>query len=169
MTSRPGPGIQESLQHRGGGPGYAPVRRAANPQHGQLDSAIDGERAPAEERATKARSKGRPVPLEDIQTAAADGVPPAPRAKPQLFFSNAPPGSSELSAHGQFIANLPVPPRPGSSLLGDASQQRRIVPGGTGVKDESAGRAQGTDAPARAVVFPGGSKWHRSACRNCVC
>ncbi|KAF2691505.1 hypothetical protein K458DRAFT_381358 [Lentithecium fluviatile CBS 122367] len=156
MTSRPGPGIHESLQHRGGGPAYASVRRAANSQHGQLDSSADSERAPAEERATQARSKGKLVPLEGIQATPADSVRPAPRGQPQLFFSNAPPSSSELPAHGQPLANLPVPPRPGSSAPGDFSQQRRIVPGGTGVKDEAAARAQASDTPALAVIFSGG-------------
>jgi mediator of RNA polymerase II transcription subunit 12 len=110
---------------------------------------------------TKARPKGKPVPLEGIQTVAVDSVRPAPRGKPQLLFSNAPPGGSELSAQGQSITNLPVPPRPGSSVPGDVSQQRRIVPGGTGVKDEAAVKPQGTDAPALAMVFPAGSKCNK--------
>lgn len=118
---------------------------------------------------TKARPKGRPMPLEGIHTAAVDGVRPAPKGRPQVFFSNNPSGGSELPVQGPLIANLPVPPRPGSSLPGDVSQQRRIVPGGTGVKDEATVKLQGTDAPALAVVFPAGSKWNRRLLREpCV-
>jgi mediator of RNA polymerase II transcription subunit 12 len=160
MTSRPGPGIPESLQHRGGGgPTYPPAWWAANPQHGQLDSTVDSERGPAEERAIKAtRPKHKPIPLEAIQTAPVDSVWPEPRGKPQLFFSNAPSAGSELFTHGQFDVNLPVPPRPGSSMPGGVFQQHRIVPGGTGVKDEATVKAQGIDAPASAVVFSGGGR-----------
>jgi mediator of RNA polymerase II transcription subunit 12 len=158
MTSRPGPGIQESLQHRGGGSAYLPGRWATNPQHGDPDPAAEGERGLAEARVTKARPKGKPVPLDAIQTTAVDRVRPTPRGAPQLFFSNAPPGENELPAQRQLLTNLPVPPRPGPSAPSDVLQQRRIVPGGTGVKDGAATEPQGIDAPAPALVFPAGSK-----------
>jgi mediator of RNA polymerase II transcription subunit 12 len=85
-------------------------------------------------------------------------VRPTPRGAPQLFFRNAPPGESELPAQRQLPTNLPVPPRPGPSAPSDVQQQRRIVPGGTGVKDGAATELQGIDAPAPALVFPSGSK-----------
>ncbi|KAF1958736.1 hypothetical protein CC80DRAFT_441342 [Byssothecium circinans] len=159
MTSRPGPGVQESLQHRGGASAYAPGRRAANPQHGQQDSVVEVERAPIEERererVTKARYKGKPIPLDAIQTTPSESTRPAPKGKPQLFFSHAVAGGSELSSQVHPLANLPVPPRPGSSAPGEAPQQRRILPGGAGVKSEPAVKLQSYDAPAPAVVFPG--------------
>lgn len=63
---------------------------------------------------------------------------PTPRGRPQLFYSTAAGSGFELPIHSfpyQPSANLPVPPRPGSVHLGDTLQQRRILPGGTGVKD----------------------------------
>lgn len=159
MTSRPGPGIQESLQHRGGGPAYAPVRRATNPQHGQQESIVEADRGPAEERGAKAKPKGKPIPLDGIQTTATDSVKPTPKGKPQLFYTNVGAGRTDPSVVGQAVSGLPVPPRPGSALPGDASQQRGIVPGGTGVKAEAVARTQGPEATMPAVMFAGGSKY----------
>ncbi|PVI06555.1 hypothetical protein DM02DRAFT_638614 [Periconia macrospinosa] len=156
MTSRPGPGIQESLQHRGGGSAYAPARRAANPQHGQQDSTADLDRAPLEDRVTKPRYKAKPIPLEAIQTSTSEFLRPSPRGKPQLFFTNPIAVGADFSSHGQAAPCLPVPPRPGFSTPGDGFQQPRIVPGGSGVKAEAATKLQGNDAPAPALMFPGG-------------
>lgn len=158
MTSRPGPGIPESLQHRGGGSAYAPARRAANPQHGQQDSTADLDRPPLEDRMTKPRYKAKPIPLEAIQTSTSDFVRPAPRGKPQLFFSNPGAGGLDFPPNGQHVSSLPVPPRPGSSMPGGALQQPRIAPGGSGVKSDATVKLQGNDAPAPALVFPGGSE-----------
>jgi mediator of RNA polymerase II transcription subunit 12 len=155
MTSRPGPGIYESLQHRGGGSAYTSGRWAANPQHGQQDSAWE----PVEERGTKPRPKGKPIPLDAIQTTVPETVRPPPKGKPQLFFSNGVASAEELPSHVPSPANLPVPPRPGSSVPADAPQQRLIFPGGTGVKTETAVKLPGQDAPAQAVVFPAGSEY----------
>lgn len=157
MTSRPGPGIQESLHHRGGGPPYAPVRRATNPQHGPQDPAVDSERPPGDERASKTKPKAKPVPLDGIQTAPADAVRPAPKGKPQLFFSNAD-VASDFSAHALPVANLPVPPRPGSSVPGEAPQHRRTLPEAFVARHETGGGLRGRDTSVPAAVFPGGSK-----------
>ncbi|CAI6335821.1 unnamed protein product [Periconia digitata] len=156
MTSRPGPGIQESLQHRGGASAYAPARRAANPQHGQQDSTADLDRPPLDDRVAKPRYKPKPIALEAIQTSASEYVRPAPRGKPQLFFTTPATVGPDFSPHGQPISILPIPPRPSSSLPGDGLQQPRILPGGSGVKAETAVKLQGNDAPAPALVFPEG-------------
>ncbi|KAF2477271.1 uncharacterized protein BDR25DRAFT_390811 [Lindgomyces ingoldianus] len=176
MTSRPGPGIQESLQYRGsGGPARAqvwcrPSKPSNNPQNVPLQDCIDPtleeQRRSAEATLSKTRGVGlaRPKPgfLEGIQTATSDQNRPPPRGKPQLFFSTLASNGPEqplYSPRGPPVGvgtNLPVPPRPGASLPGDGSQLRRIVPGGTGVKGEAAVKAPGTDAPAPAMLFPGG-------------
>lgn len=158
MTSRPGPGTQEPLHLRGGGPAYAPARRPPNLQLGHLDPPVEGERGPEEEGVAKARSRGKILSLEGLQTAHGDVVRQAPRGKPEHFFSYAPSGSNEHHTRGQTITNLPVPPRPGSSVSGDVVQQRRIIPGGSGVKDDLTLRPQAPDTPSQALMFPGGSK-----------
>jgi mediator of RNA polymerase II transcription subunit 12 len=63
---------------------------------------------------------------------------PPPRGRPQLFYSTAASNGFDLPIHSfpyQPTANLPVPPRPGAVHPRHAAQQRRILPGGTGVKD----------------------------------
>ncbi|KAH7126743.1 hypothetical protein B0J11DRAFT_558277 [Dendryphion nanum] len=177
MTSRPGPGIQESLQHRGSsGPPRPQVRRqpsrpVINPHHVPLqdtiDPTLDDHRRAIEDPLNKTRPmlgavKGKPPPLEGIHTGAYDSIRPLPKGKPQLFFGtlgNTTFENALSSPHGQAAmvgGNLPVPPRPGSSLPGHHPQQRRIFPGGTGVKGEPSVKAPSSDAPPLALLFPGG-------------
>lgn len=117
---------------------------------------------------TRPKGKRRPVQLEGIQTATDGGVRPPPKGKPQLFFSNVAGNAGELSPHGPPAQNLPVPPRPGSSLRGGVSHQRRSLPGGTGVKIGGAPKARGPEAPAPAAVLPGGSKFCSPSGERCV-
>ncbi|KAF2867173.1 hypothetical protein BDV95DRAFT_582708 [Massariosphaeria phaeospora] len=177
MTSRPGLGIHESLQHRGsGGPPRSNVRRRSSkqanntaqhvPQLDCIDPALDSDRRPAAKVVAKGRgpgsTKSKPAPLDGLHTSSYDGVRPAPRGKPPLFFSMLPSDVADVplqSPQGQTAAttvNLPVPPRPGSSLPGGGSQTRRIVPGGTGVKHEHVMKLPSLEAPAVAMVFSGG-------------
>lgn len=143
MTSRPGPGIHE--QSRGSGvPPRSQVRRrpskplvTALPQ--PIDPALDDVRPPA-------------------PNGAGDTARPLPRGRPQLFYGTASSDGCELPTHPSFpyqpTANLPVPPRPGSVHLRDASNQRRIVPGGTGVKEHP--NVQAPEVVSPPVHFPGG-------------
>ncbi|KAF2703949.1 hypothetical protein K504DRAFT_417440 [Pleomassaria siparia CBS 279.74] len=153
MTSRPGPGIPESLQHRGNGaPPRGQVRRRpsrpiiSNLQYAQQDC-ID---------------PTKPAPLDSIHTAPNDAVRPPPRGRPPLFFSGLGNNSFEppiQSPRAQLLTaaiNLPVPPRPGSSIVGDISQQPRILPGGSGVKDDAIAKAPSPDAPMASMLFAGG-------------
>ncbi|ORY11541.1 hypothetical protein BCR34DRAFT_484023 [Clohesyomyces aquaticus] len=176
MTSRPGPGIPEALQYRGsGGPARAQVRRRPSkpslnphnvPHQDCIDPTLEDQRRSAEETLTRSRglalAKGKQAALEGIQTAPGDQIRPPPRGKPQLFFSNITTnGPDQLlqSPHGQPATvgtNWPVPPRPGASMPGHGSQLRRIMPGGTGVKGEPAVKFPSPDAPAAAILFPGG-------------
>jgi len=168
MTSRVALGAQESLQHRGGAPAYAPVWRAANPQQGLQDSAVGTEHErPTEDRPSQAKPRARPVQLDGIQTASSDGVRAPPRGRPLMFFSYGEDGSgTDLSGAGPTTTHLPVPPRPGSSAPGDTRQQIRIIPGGTGVKGDPAPvKPIGPDSPTPGAVLPGGSKYY--ACHYC--
>ncbi|KAF2625958.1 hypothetical protein BU25DRAFT_492495 [Macroventuria anomochaeta] len=145
MTSRPGPGIHE--QSRGSGvPPRNQVRRrpskplnTALPQPDCIDPTLGDERPPA-------------------HNGAGETARPLPRGRPQLFYGTAPNDGYELSIHPSFpyqpTANLPVPPRPGSVHLRDVSNQRRIVPGGTGVKEHPSVQAPEVLSPP--VHFPGG-------------
>ncbi|KAF2176168.1 hypothetical protein K469DRAFT_678997 [Zopfia rhizophila CBS 207.26] len=177
MTSRPGPGIQESLQRRGSGGLPRPQARRRpskpvnNPQNAQpqdcIDPNLESERRSAEETLTKSRGSGntkvKPGHLDGIQTGPNDQGRPPPRGKPQLFFStlaNNGPEPPLQSPHGQTSyvgTNLPIPPRPGSSLHGDIAQQtRRMIPGGSGVKQSATAKPQVPEAPTPAIVFPDG-------------
>lgn len=96
--------------------------------------------------------------LEDPTThnGAGDARPP-PRGRPPLFYSTFASNGFELPLHPfpyQPTVNLPVPPRPGSVHSGDASQQQRIQPGGTGVKD--APKLTAPEVVPAPVQFPGG-------------
>jgi mediator of RNA polymerase II transcription subunit 12 len=144
MNSRPGPGIHESQQHRASGvpPRSQVQRRASKPVHTLvqpdcIDPALEDERPP-------------------IQNASEAARPP-PRGRPPLFYAAIPNHGTELPVPSfpyQPTANLPAPPRPGSVHLRDASQQRRILPGGTGVKD--APKPGGPEVVVPPVHFPGG-------------
>lgn len=177
MTSRPGPGIQESLHSRGSsGPPRAQVRRRPSkpinnlqnaPQSDCIDPALEDPRRSAEEALTKSRAVGniktKPAPLEGIHTSS-DATRPAPKGKPQLFFSNLAtntpeaPLQSPQTQPANVGSNLPIPPRPGAPRLGDNSQQHRMIPGGSGVKGNATLKGPGNDVPTPAITFPGGSK-----------
>ncbi|KAI4675485.1 uncharacterized protein J4E88_007518 [Alternaria novae-zelandiae] len=145
MTSRPGPGIHESLQTRGSAlpPRSQVQRRPSKPAHTLLqpdciDPALEDDRPPA-------------------HAALHDAARPPPRGRPPLFYTTIPTHGTELPLHSfpyQPAANLPQPPRPGSLHLRDASHQRRILPGGTGVKD--APKPGGPEVVVPPVHFPGG-------------
>ncbi|KAH6620139.1 hypothetical protein C7974DRAFT_363490 [Boeremia exigua] len=146
MTSRPGPGIHEQSRGSGVPPRNPQVRRrpskplnTALPPPECIDPALEDERPPAPH-------------------GAAEPARPLPRGRPQLFYAAAPSDGLELPAHAAFpyqpTANLPVPPRPGSVLLRDAASQRRMAPGGSGVKEHpSTHPPEVVTAP---VHFPGG-------------
>jgi mediator of RNA polymerase II transcription subunit 12 len=164
MTSRPGPGIGQVRRRPS-----QPVNNT--PQYAQncIDPSLsEAERRPAEETLTKNRGPGnikvKAAQLDKLHTVTHDAVRLPPRGKPLLFFSSLTSSSAELplqSPHGQSSTtstNLPVPPRPGSSLPGDISQQPRILPGGTGVKDVAIVKAPSPDAPPPSIIFAGGSK-----------
>ncbi|KAF2735135.1 hypothetical protein EJ04DRAFT_220246 [Polyplosphaeria fusca] len=173
MNSRPGPGISESLQPRGSvaGPAAAQARRRSSKPSNQpyhvkqedcIDPTLESERWSVDETTGKSRAlpniRAKPAPLEGTN----ETTRPPPRGRPQLFFTNVPTNAFDM--HTQSPAsqstptgmNLPVPPRPGLSLPGDAAQQRRMIPGGTGVKTEVATKPLPSEAPAPAVVFSGG-------------
>ncbi|KAA8614911.1 Med12 multi-domain protein [Pyrenophora tritici-repentis] len=145
MTSRPGPGIHESLQNRGSGvpPRTQAQRRASKPAHTLLhpdciDPALDDERPAAHH-------------------AAHDAACPPPRGRPPLFYTTIAQYPLDFHPHGlpyQPSVNLPVPPRPGLVHLRDAAHQRRILPGGSGVKDAPKSGAPEVIVPP--VYFPGG-------------
>ncbi|KNG47429.1 hypothetical protein TW65_05980 [Stemphylium lycopersici] len=146
MTSRPGPGIHESLQNRGSGlpPRSQVQRRPSKPLHTLvqpdcIDPNLEDERPPPTHNAVN------------------DQARPPPRGRPPLFYTTIPTYAPDPALHSfpyQPAANLPVPPRPGSVHLRDASQQRRILPGGTGVKD--APKPGGPELVVPPVHFPGG-------------
>jgi mediator of RNA polymerase II transcription subunit 12 len=144
MTSRPGPGIHESLQSRTGGvpPRSQVQRRASKPAHALVQpDCID-----------PALEDGRP-PTHNAHEAAR----PPPRGRPSLFYTAIPHHGTDLPVRAlpyQPTANLPAPPRPGAVHLRDASQQRRILPGGTGVKD--APKPGGPEVVVPPVHFPNG-------------
>ncbi|KAF2021724.1 hypothetical protein BU24DRAFT_457677 [Aaosphaeria arxii CBS 175.79] len=170
MTSRPSQGIPESLQHRGSGaPPWPQARRQptkpVNTQSASnqeaAESSLDDQRRPADESATRSQpvvgnAKAKAPTLEGIHTAS-HNPRPLPKGRPQIFFSNVPNPSPDVAANSPYalpITNLPVPPRPGRPA--DNATQRRIIPGGSGVKDEAATKAPVNDVPASAVVFPEG-------------
>lgn len=173
MTSRPGPAIHESLQHRGGGPPRPQARRQPSkplvhtqnaPPQDSVDPNNDAQRRASEDAAGKTRgvgnAKGKPrLPDAAIQT---DNTEPVPAGKPQLFFCNAVnhgPDTTALQSPQIQAAcappTLPMPPRPGSSFPGDVSMAApQIIPGIKPRKDVSP--RPGLDTPP--VTFPGGSK-----------
>jgi mediator of RNA polymerase II transcription subunit 12 len=156
MTSRPAQGAQDPVQHRGNAPATSAARRAAGLQ-GQ-DAAVEHERA-AGEPPPKARPKGRPGPLDGIQTTPSEPMRALPKGRPQLFFSVAASSGLESSEPSPTTAALPVPPRPSLSMPPEALHQRRIVPGGSGVKaDPTPTKPVNHDTPAAAAVLPGGSE-----------
>ncbi|KAF1830169.1 hypothetical protein BDW02DRAFT_114138 [Decorospora gaudefroyi] len=144
MTSRPGPGIHESLQSRGSGvpPRSQVQRRPSKPTHALvqpdcIDPTLEDERPPL--------------------PSAGEATRPPPRGRPPLFYATIPHHGAELPLHAfpyQPTVTLPPPPRPGSLHLRDASQQHRILPGGTGVKD--APKPGGPEAVVPPVHFAGG-------------
>ncbi|KAF2653975.1 hypothetical protein K491DRAFT_717612 [Lophiostoma macrostomum CBS 122681] len=175
MTSRPGPGIQESLQHRGSGGSSRPQGRRPSvkpgnaPQHVPqdcIDPTLEDQRRAAGDTATKGRGAGNAKAklgtLEAIDTSSNEAVRPLPKGRPPLFFSNVSSSTPDLSLQspqglaGGMAVNLPVPPRPGIARPGENLQQPRIYPGGTGVKDKVTAKGPVTEMPAPAVVFAGG-------------
>lgn len=123
MNPRPGPSLHESLQSRGGAvpPSSQARRRPSRPliQPDCIDPTLEDERPP-------------------VHNGAPDASRPPPKGRPQLFYTTNASNGLALPIHAfplQPAANLPAPPRPGSVHLRNASQQRRIQPGGTGVKD----------------------------------
>ncbi|KAF2819996.1 mediator of RNA polymerase II transcription subunit 12 [Ophiobolus disseminans] len=140
MTSRPALG-----NHGSGAPSrnqaQSQVRRPSKPANALptidlIDPALEDERPPTHNGASEAR--------------------PPPRGRPPLFYSTVASNGIELPIHSfpyQPAANLPAPPRPGSVHLRDASQQRRILPGGTGVKD--APKLTAPEVVVAPVQFPG--------------
>jgi mediator of RNA polymerase II transcription subunit 12 len=152
MTSRPGPGIHESLQSRASvHPPRSHLHRQPSKPHLNtahahpdcIDPTLDAARPP----------------FHHVDASAAPVTTrPLPRGRPPLFFTGAAPDNAcELppapSPHHP-VANLPLPPRPGSLHLRETSQQARIVPGGSGVKDPPT--LQPPDAIAPPVHFLGG-------------
>jgi mediator of RNA polymerase II transcription subunit 12 len=147
MTSRPGPGLHESLQSRGSAvpPRNQVPRRPSKPantliQPDCIDPTLEDERPP--------------IP---VHAAAHETLRPPPRGRPQYFYTTAATNALDLPIHSlpyQPTANLPAPPRPGSVHLRNALQQPRIIPGGTGVKD--APKLTAPEAVAPPVHFPGG-------------
>lgn len=145
MTSRPGPGIHE--QSRGSGvpprnqlrPRPSKPLDTALPQPDCIDPTLEDERPPA-------------------HNGAGETARPLPRGRPQLFYGTAPSDGHEPPNHPSFpyqpTANLPVPPRPGSAHLRHVSNQRRIVPGGSGVKEHP--NLQAPALVSAPVHFPGG-------------
>jgi mediator of RNA polymerase II transcription subunit 12 len=137
MTSRPAPGT-----HGSGAPLRTQVRRLSKPASALppvdcIDPTLEDERPPAHNGASDAR--------------------PPPRGRPQLFYSTVASDGIELPIHSfpyQPTMALPAPPRPGSVLLRDASQQRRVLPGGTGVKDTP--KLAAPEAVVVPVHLPGG-------------
>jgi mediator of RNA polymerase II transcription subunit 12 len=184
MTSRPAPGIQESLQRTAsGGLQRSQNRRrpstqlnpANNTRHDVIDLTLDGEKRSAEDASQKIRPLGsiqscqtHTRPLENIQTGQNEQARPPPRGKPQLFFNTGNNNAAENSgmpphlSHGHLIqspsTNVPMPPRPGSTLHDEILQQhRRITPGGSGVKKDTTSKFAGFDPPSAAILFPHGS------------
>jgi mediator of RNA polymerase II transcription subunit 12 len=138
MTSRPALGT-----HGSGAPSRNQARRPSKPANALppvdcIDPTLEDERPPVHNGASEAR--------------------PPPRGRPQIFYSAAAIGSGfELPIHAfpyQPTANLPVPPRPGSVHPRDVSQQQRILPGGTGVKDNP--KLTAPEVLPALVHFPGG-------------
>ena len=175
MTSRPGPGIQESLQYRGSGGSSWPQGRRPSSKPGSvsqpiqpdcIDPALEDQRQNWEDASTRSRPpsavKAKPAALEAIHTSSSDAARPLPKGKPPVFYSNVFSETPELplhSPHGAGLAlgaHLPVPPRPGIARPGNSVQHARIVPGGTGVKDRATTKAPGHDAPAPSVLFASG-------------
>ncbi|KAL5465444.1 hypothetical protein PMIN06_000604 [Paraphaeosphaeria minitans] len=154
MTSRLAQGAQDPVQHRGNAPATSSARRAAG-QYGQ-EAAVGHDRA-AGEPPPKARPKGKPGTLDGIQTTATEPMRPPPKGKPQLFFSVAAHSGFESSEPSPTTAALPVPPRPSLSMPAETLNQRRIFPGGSGVKaDPTVTKVVIQETPASAAVLPGG-------------
>ncbi|OCL08825.1 hypothetical protein AOQ84DRAFT_388572, partial [Glonium stellatum] len=184
MTSRPAPGIQDSLQRAGSGGPQRPQNRrrpsaqlnpASNARPDVIDLTLDSEKRSAEDASQKTRpsaatqgvAKPKPGPLENIQTSQNEQARPPPRGKPQLFFNGGTNNAAENSgmpphlAHGHPVQspinNVPMPPRPGSTLHDEMLQQhRRITPGGSGVKKDTTSKFAGFDPPSAAILFPHG-------------
>ncbi|KAF2034408.1 mediator of RNA polymerase II transcription subunit 12 [Setomelanomma holmii] len=137
MTSRPALGT-----HGSGAPIRNQVRRPSKPVNALpaidcIDPALEDERPPTHNAPSEARQP--------------------PRGRPQLFYNTVASNGIELPIHPfqyQPTANLPAPPRPGSVHLRDASQQQRILPGGTGVKDPP--KLTAPEVVPAPVQFPGG-------------
>lgn len=161
MTSRPAPGAQDPVQHRGNAPAPSSAVRRAAGHHGH-DMAVEHDRT-AEDRPPKAKPKGRPGPLDGLQTGSSEHMRAPPKGKPQLFYSVAANSAFEPSEPSPTTAALPVPPRPSLSLPAEALHQRRMIPGGSGVKaDPSTTKHVNQDAPVSAAVLPGGSEFQAS-------
>ncbi|KAJ4358537.1 RNA polymerase II mediator complex subunit [Didymosphaeria variabile] len=154
MTSRPAQGAQDPVQHRGNAPASSAARWAAG-HHGQ-DTAVEHDRT-AGEPPTKPKPKGKPGPLDGLQTNTSEYMRAPPKGKPQLFFSVAANSGFESSEPSPTTSALPVPPRPSLSMPAEALHQRRMVPGGSGVKaDPSTVKSVNQDTSASAAVLPGG-------------
>jgi len=144
MTSRPALGNHGSgAPSRSQSQAYSQVRRPSKPVKTEsiadcIDPALEDERPPV------------------YNNNGAGEARAPPRGRPQLFYSSVASNGIELPMHSfpyQPAVNLPAPPRPGSVHLSDASQQRRIQPGGTGVKD--APKLTAPEVVLAPVQFPG--------------
>lgn len=110
--------------------------------------------------ATQGTAKPKPGSLESLQTGQNEQARPPPRGKPQLFFNNKTSNYSETCGpiHGHLGSStgtsVPMPPRPGSSLHDELPNNRRIIPGGSGVKQDTTSKFAGFDPPPAAILFP---------------
>ncbi|KAJ4287010.1 RNA polymerase II mediator complex subunit [Kalmusia sp. IMI 367209] len=154
MNTRPAPGVQGSVQHRGGAPAYASVRRAAS-QHGQ-DLVAEYDRV-TDDRRFQARLTNKAIQLDGLQMAGGEPPREPPKGKPPVYFGNTVDGGIDHGEPSIAAVHLPVPPRPSLSVPGEAFGKRRILPGGTGVKSGPvSAKTFVQDPPAAAIVFPGG-------------
>lgn len=138
-----------------------PPSKAANTC---IDASLEDQRRAADENKALGSGRTKPVALDGIHTGPDDAprTRPAPQGKPQFYYSNSAGNAPETAPQASATPTLPVPPRPGHCRLGHASQQQRIVPGGTGVKGNAVTVAPSDDPPPPAPQFPGGSKYQRS-------
>ena len=139
MTSRPVPGAQDSA--------FAPSRRATGQYGQELVVETDG------------RPKASPIQHDGVQTTANESARIPPKGKPQLFFRVASDSIDSLDSGTTAAALLPVPPRPSLHIPAESLQQRRLVPGGSGVKSDPAlTKPAQYDHSASAAMLPGGSE-----------
>ncbi|KAF2752001.1 hypothetical protein M011DRAFT_463486 [Sporormia fimetaria CBS 119925] len=164
MTSRPGPGIRESLQPRGSnGQQWVHARqRPSQPtvaagSHGQYhdypELTQEGQRHAKEESVAPNRDQKNPV---SRNTALEGASRPPPRGKPPLFFTPSSTSAAETVGPSSLAGALPLPPKPGPPRHREELHQQFAASETMTSTDVASSKVQSIEAPSSPPLYSGG-------------